>query len=447
MIPASKDHPTRLPLRSLRDLPTPRATRKLASLLGVSFVVLPILLVVVPWQQNVPGSGRVTALDPLDRVQILPAPVTGRLVKVNVQEGSVVEEGQILAEMADQDPNYVLRLEQQFEFTRDEVQAARTMLDFYSDQLITLEDGREQAISEATFALNETIEKVRSEERKLEAIEAELDQKRADRERKSTLWTQGVVSELVFQEAERDYKAARAKVEGAKNDVEAVRNEEKAKMAKISKVSAEELAKIQSTQSKREEARAKVAEAEKKLNDAKTKLVRQQTQTIVAPRSGTIMRVHAASSADLLSRGAPLIELVPHTDRIAVELWVRGVDGPLITPGRKVRIQFEGWPAVQFAGWPSVAVGTYGGVVHIVDAQARSDGRIRVLVLPDPDDEEWPEAPFLRQGVRANGWLLLDTVRLGFEFWRQLNAFPPTVDKGQGADAPPKAVEKDEEEK
>lgn len=418
----------RLPLTSLRSLPSPRAIRKLAVVLTLGFVVLPVILSTVPWQQNVPGAGRVTALNPLDRTQLIPAPVTGRLVELNVREGSVVEAGDVLAEMADQDPNYSLRLEQQFQLTRDEVDAARMMLEFYNEQLVTLEDAREQAVSEATYALNETIEKVRAEERELEALEADLDQKRADRERKSNLWTKGVVSELAFQKAEADYLAAKAKVGSGKAKVEAVRNEEKAKMAKVSKVAADELAKIQSTKTKREEAKSKVAAAEKKLTEATTKLERQKTQVILAPRDGVIQRVYAASSADLLSKGAPLIELVPTSTELAVELWVRGVDGPLIQQGRKVRLQFEGWPAVQFAGWPSVAVGTYGGVVQVVDPQARSDGKIRVLVTPDPDDEPWPGAPFLRQGVRANGWLLLDTVRLGFEIWRQLNAFPPALD-------------------
>ena len=50
-----------------------------------------------------------------------------------------------------------------------------------------------------------------------------------------------------------------------------------------------------------------------------------------------------------------------------------------------------------------------------------------MVIVPDPEDEPWPEPRYLRQGVRANGWVLLDTVSLGFELWRQLNGFPPTV--------------------
>jgi multidrug resistance efflux pump len=414
-------------LAALKAVRPPHALRKLAAVMVCLFITLPIALLLIPWQQNVSGAGRVTAFEPLDRTQIIPAPVTGRLVELNVQEGVFVEKGDVLAEMADQDPQYAMRLEQQFQFVRDKVEAAKRNVEFYDEQLVRLEDTRENAVSSATFELGTALEKVRAEEQALAGAEAEYEQKRADRERKWKLFTGGVASELDFQKAEADSLAARAKVEEAKAKVEQARKEEGSKMAKVEQTRNEYQAKIESTRSDREAARGKVQEAEKELTEAMTKLERQKTQTVVAPRSGTILRVHAASSADLLSQGDPLIELIPDTDELAVELWVQGNDAPLITPGRKVRLQFEGWPAVQFAGWPSVAVGTFGGVVAVVDAQGTAEGRFRALVVPDPEDEPWPEERFLRQGVRTNGWVLLDTVSLGYEIWRQLNAFPPSI--------------------
>jgi hypothetical protein len=62
-----------------------------------------------------------------------------------------------------------------------------------------------------------------------------------------------------------------------------------------------------------------------------------------------------------------------------------------------------------------------------VDPTDNGQGRFRVLVLPDAADVAWPSARFLRQGVRANGWLLLDQVPLWYEAWRQINGFPPVV--------------------
>jgi hypothetical protein len=33
----------------------------------------------------------------------------------------------------------------------------------------------------------------------------------------------------------------------------------------------------------------------------------------------------------------------------------------------------------------------------------------------------------LRQGARAQGWVLLNRVSVGYELWRQFNGFPPTL--------------------
>ena len=109
---------------------------------------------------------------------------------------------------------------------------------------------------------------------------------------------------------------------------------------------------------------------------------------------------------------------------------VSGNDMPLIKEGDRVRLQFEGWPAVQFVGWPSVAVGTFGGKVNRVFPTDDGSGNFRVVVTPEDHFERengWPDDRYLRQGVRTNGWVLLDRVPLGYEIWRQLNGFPPTV--------------------
>jgi hypothetical protein len=68
--------------------------------------------------------------------------------------------------------------------------------------------------------------------------------------------------------------------------------------------------------------------------------------------------------------------------------------------------------------------------VVLIDAVDNGKGLFRVLVAPPSDGEPgqtWPSLRYLRQGVRVNGWLLLNRVRLGYELWRQFNGFPPTI--------------------
>jgi len=90
-----------------------------------------------------------------------------------------------------------------------------------------------------------------------------------------------------------------------------------------------------------------------------------------------------------------------------------------------VRIEFDGWPALQFSGWPSVSVGTFGGVIDVIDFVDSKEGKYRILVRPDHNDDPWPKQ--IRMGSGVKGWAMLDEVPIWFELWRQLNGFPPRV--------------------
>lgn len=172
------------------------------------------------------------------------------------------------------------------------------------------------------------------------------------------------------------------------------------------------------------ELRASVASASAEVIKAETAVSRQRTQRVVAPRDGTILKIFGGDTSTFVKEGEVLVSFAPESGKRAVELFVSGLDAVLVAPGREVRLTFEGWPAVQFSGWPSVAVGTFPGVVQFVDPAVSVNGRFRIVVV-EKDGEPWPDDRFLRLGGRANGWVLLNEVRLGFEVWRQLNYFPP----------------------
>ena len=183
-----------------------------------------------------------------------------------------------------------------------------------------------------------------------------------------------------------------------------------------------------------EERRAAESEIVARLARASVSLAQRTQQVVTAPSDGMIIQTTAADTATWVTRGAAVASFLPRNDQPAVALYISGRDAPLVVPGRKVRLQFDGWPAVQFSGWPSVATGTFGGLVSVVEATARPDGRFRVFVVPDPADEPWPDEQFVRFGAKARGWVQLDTVVLGYELWRVLNQFPPKFIETQAAD-------------
>ncbi len=177
-----------------------------------------------------------------------------------------------------------------------------------------------------------------------------------------------------------------------------------------------------------EEMRGRVAAAQANLTRTETNLARQSVQLLTAPRDGFIQSINAGDSATYVSAGQVLATFVPEVHGRVIEVFVDGRDVALIEAGEKARIEFEGWPAVQFSGWPSVAVGTFPAMVTNVDQVAQPDGRFRVLIGEDPDAEQpWPEERYSRFGTVVRSWILLETVPVGFEIWRQLNNFPPEL--------------------
>lgn len=185
---------------------------------------------------------------------------------------------------------------------------------------------------------------------------------------------------------------------------------------------------------------SEISSASAELARIETRIARQASQSITAPRTGIVQRIFAPQGGVMVKAGQDLALIVPETANRSVELRVSGNDAPLLSIGRKVRLQFEGWPAVQFAGWPSVAIGTFGGEIAVIDPGADPEGSVRILVFPE-EGEEWPDARYLRQGVRVVGWILLDSVSLGWELWRQFNGFPPTIKLSPPATVETRAAE------
>ncbi len=179
-----------------------------------------------------------------------------------------------------------------------------------------------------------------------------------------------------------------------------------------------------------------VAAAQAGLNRADTNIARQSEQIVRAPRDGFIQSLNAGDAATFINAGDILATFVPANTERVVEIFIDGRDVALVKPGDKTRIQFEGWPAVQFSGWPSVAIGTFGGRVIAVDHSAQVNGRFRVLIAEDSAEEyRWPEERYVRFGAVVQAWVLLETVPVGYEIWRQLNNFPPelTVEQSAGS--------------
>ncbi|QDT63857.1 HlyD family secretion protein [Calycomorphotria hydatis] len=451
---------------TLRLTKASQVIRRIAYALLILMIVLVVVVSIAPWQQNVTGQGNVVAFDPEKRQQTLEVPIKGRIVRwgKNIVENAHVKKGEIIAEIQDLDPLLKNRLELQVLAYRNALEAANRQLEAdqanlkslnnivtsYEAQLSAYRSVKDQVIAAATAYIEVAEQKIQAEKQVLAEEQAEYEQLRLDFERKRGLYEKDIVSGLKFQEAERKFKESAAKVEKAKAYLQAAEKELEGKLqernaktqkaqvdidealAKLDKAKAD-IAKGQSFIAK---SSAEVNKAESTLLQAETKEFRQRSQLVQAPFDGYVVNIVPNSGTRILKEGDPVCTIVPDTQDRAVQIWLDGNDAPLVSPGRHVRLQFEGWPAVQFVGWPSVAVGTFGGRVVSVDQIDNGQGQFRVMIMPDGNSAEWPDERYLRQGVRANGWVLLDTVPLWYEIWRRLNGFPQATSYDQKKDKP-----------
>lgn len=414
---------------------TPRALRVLARLTAVSSIAFLGALAVVPWQQSITGKGRVVAFAPVERQQEVTAPIEGNVAEWYVQEGSVVKLGQPLFRITDNDPSILDRLmdERNAVIARREAAAARAAS--LTSRQRALESSRSAAVKAAANRVSMSRQRSAAATRAKEAAEEAERIARLNVARQRQLQTQGLASDRTVELAEFEVVRSATEVQRAFATLQAALGEELALEQDQARAMNDITASIDDARASEASARGEEANASAELARLDVRLARQSTMDVKAASDGTVLRLLKGQGNVFVKSGEPLLVLVPDTEVRAVELWVDGNDMPLISKGRPVRLQFEGWPAVQFTGWPSVAVGTFGGTVALIDATDNGTGQFRLLIAHDPSDrdgdghpdEPWPTGTYLRQGVRVNGWVMLDQVRLGFELWRRFNAFPPTV--------------------
>lgn len=388
---------------------------------------LPTFFMFLPWQQNVTALGKVTAYSPSERVQTIDAPVSGLVNRWHVQEGSQVKEGDILLEITDTDPNFKQRLEAQRDNLQTKLGAKQDELRAYELQRQNLTAARDAKISAAQYKLDVATQKIRSSQEAVNSAQATLDAASLQLQRLQRLLGDGLISKRDMELAERDHIIASRNMNSAQAQWQSAKAEASSAQADIQQVRSDTQAYLDSTTAVINKIKGEMADSENSLHSSEISLSRQNMQKIVAPRAGIIFRLPVNSQSQIIKQGDPLLVIVPHTSDRAVELWVDGRDAPLITRDSVVRLEFEGWPAIQVPGWAQVGVGTFEGKISFVDPTDNGSGHFRIMVVPMEGTPEWPSPRFLRQGISAKGWVLLERVTIGYELWRLLNGFPPRI--------------------
>jgi len=399
-------------LYALRSLRGPSGARLLARLLLV-ILGLFIIVMFLPWQQNIRGSGVVTALDPANRPQRVEAVIAGRVQQWHVREGDFVNAGDTIVTLSEVkekyfDPQLLSRMDQQISAKESAIKSKSLKAEALQRQVKALEEAKDLKISQSKA--------------KRDADRIRFQNAENQYARNKKLHEAGNIPLTKLQDFEYKYRGAEADYQNS--------------VLELNRVEVEYLDKINKAESDLNNTYSEIFESQGDLakyrNEYTNTTIRQAQYQVITAQSGYVVKAMKAGLGETIHEGDAICTIMPTTDQLAVEMYVRAMDVPLISTGRKVRIQFDGWPAIQFSGWPSVSVGTFGGRVKVIDYVSSKPGEFRILLVPDNDEGEWPKE--LRVGSGTKGWVMLDNVPVWYELWRQLNGFPPSLyEKPEGS--------------
>lgn len=399
-------------------------------LLMVSLILLVLLF--IPWTQNIRSNGTVTTLYPGQRPQKLQSVIAGRIEKWYVREGDKVRKGDTILRISEIkedyfDPQLLQRTADQLQAKQSAVSAYERKVNALDNQIGALLKSGQLRLQQANNRLRQSMLRVTTDSIDLKAQEMAYQVAAEQYTRMEQLHQEGLRSltdlearRLTLQRAQASMIAAENKLLTSQNDLLNAQIE----LGSISAKYREDISKAESdkfsTLSNLYDAEATVT---KMQNQFSNYTLRSGYYYVTAPQNGFVTEVLSAGVGENIKESTEIATIMPTEAQLAVSIYVKAIDLPLLDTGRKVRIQFDGWPAIVFSGWPGTSYGTYGGIIFAIDKFTDNNGKFRILVEPDPEDHPWPNA--LRVGSGAIGLCLLNNVPIWYELWRKINGFPP----------------------
>lgn len=395
-------------------------------------VIFNLLILFLPWTQNIRARGSVTTFLQEQRPQQMNTIIPGKVVKWYVKEGDLVEKGDTILQLSEVkdaylDPGLITR-------TQEQLTAKQQSIGFYKNKAGAADAQITALQNEQALKLEQTRNKITQQERKIEsdnldyqAVINELAVATRQLNAGQAMLDSGVISLIDFEKRKVAYQNVQAKKISAENKLANAKQELIILNIELSSIGQDYAEKISKTTGDRFQSMSEVAtgqgEIAKLENQYANYTIRNGMYFITAPQSGQIVKAKKAGIGEIVKEGEMLVEIVPDKIQYAVEIFVRPVDLPLISNGQKVRFWFDGFPAIVFSGWPNASYGTFGGKVFAVENSVSPNGKFRILVEEDPEDKPWPKQ--LRIGAGAQGMALLKNVPVWYELWRNINGFPP----------------------
>jgi adhesin transport system membrane fusion protein len=394
--------------------------------------IIGLLCMFLPWTQNIRSKGYVTTLNPYDKPQYIQALIGGQIEEWFVTEGDIVSIGDTIVRLSEAkadylDPELLSNTKEQQLAKLRSAEAYKTKRGFLQEQIRAIKEYQGSKLEQLTIKQEQVGLEVATSELDLEAADTYAENATNQLKRMETMYNSGIKSLTDLESKRLSNREALAKRNSITNKLNKFQTEKQSLLQEIEIINTEyeqKLAKLESEINSADSYRYSLMGESNKLQSKYNEIEQRQGSFIItSPINGRITKVLINGIGEYVKAQESLVTIVPTNFKKAVELYIIPNDMPLIKEGKKVRVQFDGWPAIVFSGWPDNSFGTFGGRVFAVDNDISENGKYRILVIEDDAEKPWPN--LIRIGSGAQGLLLLNDVSIYYEIWRQLNGFPP----------------------
>jgi multidrug resistance efflux pump len=376
-------------------------------------------------------KGKVSTLLPEQRPQDINATIAGRVEQWFVREGNLVAAGDTIVFLSEVKTEYFDP--QLLDRTANQISAKEGSINSYQQKANALDNQIAALRIELEFKQKQLQNKIQQTEFKQQSLNASLQQAVIDAEvaefqyrRTDTLFQKGIKSLSDLEEKRLKMQETMAKLITATNKIQEGNNDLRIAQLELDGIGNEYNNKIAKAASDKFATLSTRYEGEGDLNKLQSQFEnytqRNKLYYITAPQSGYITKAIKSGIGEMIKEGDQIVTIVPYERELAVELYVRPMDLPLMNMGQEVRLVFDGWQAFIISGWSDFSFGTYSGEVVAIDNIPNENSQYRLLVKSNQPDSPFPD--LLRIGAGVQGIALLKDVPVWYEIWRQLNGFP-----------------------
>jgi hemolysin D len=319
---------------------------------GILYLLVIFAAIVLPWamfsQVDQTGIAR-GRLEPKGKTFKLDAPVAGKVIAIDVKEGSIVKAGQPL-----------LNLES--DLVRTELQQTEVKLEGQLNRIVQLEKVKNQLsiatrtqlllseaqTSEQVAQTNQVQTRLSANQRAYRLAQERLNQDLGEVERYRRLAQEGIVPEVKLVEIERVASESRRQLEQAQADIQQTESELKKQASSGDRVTRTgELAVVESKKQAEElqtqvsDLRSEMSQTQKAIASLRWQL---QQRIIRAPVAGTIFQLPIQKAGAVVQPGQNLVQIAPSNVPMVIKAEMPISESGFLRVGMTVQLKFDAYP-------------------------------------------------------------------------------------------------------